>query len=174
VAIVRGMRRWGAPWLLFLALAIAGDAAAGPRLRVRTLAGPEGGAGHRDASGSNARFATPVRLGVGCDGAIVLADSANHTIRRIDGSGAATTLAGSPYARGAADGASALFDAPEGIAVAPDCSIWVADTGNNTIRRITQSGVGPSVVGTPACVGPSAAPARRLGSIGRSTSRSIR
>jgi len=156
VANVREMRRPVAPWLLFLALAIASGADGEPGLRVRTLAGPGGGAGHRDASGRNARFASPVRLGAGCDGALVLADASNHTIRRISDDGAATTLAGSPYVRGASDGtsASALFDGPEGIAVAPDCSIWVADTGNNTIRRIASSGVVSTIAGAAGSVGP--------------------
>jgi len=140
------MIRHIALWLA-IGIAIVADVSAAPRLRVRTLAGSTGGAGHRDATGRDARFASPAHLAIGCDGAIVLPDSANHTIRRISPDGVVTTIAGSPYMRGSADGSAGLFNSPAGVAVAPDCSVWVADTGNHTIRRISTSGTVSTVAG---------------------------
>lgn len=123
------------------------SAFAEPRLRVRVLAGSSGGSGHRDATGRDARFSEPRHMGTACDGSVVVADTASHTIRAISADGDVTTLAGTPYKAGSADGADARFRSPEGVAVAPDCSVWVADTGNHTIRRIAANGAVTTVAG---------------------------
>ena len=95
---------------------------------------------------------------------VYVADSGNHTIRRIDWilsfeacpqGRTVATLAGNPGHPGFADGtgSAALFDTPRGIATAKDGSIYVSDSGNHVIRKITPDGVVTTVAGTPGVAG---------------------
>ena len=83
---------------------------------------------------------------VGGDGAAYVADRANHAVRRIRRGGEASTLAGSKRAgrasHGAADGVgtAARFSYPCGIAVGADGVVYLADTHNHLIRRISAAG----------------------------------
>ena len=104
---------------------------------VSTLAG-DGTAGFADGVGTSARFNFPVGVTVALDGTLYVADAANHRIRRIDPATAAvSTLAGNGAA-GFHDevGAFARFAAPSGVTVALDGTLYVADAGNHSIRRI--------------------------------------
>ena len=122
---------------------------------VATLAGMAGQTGY--VGGSAARFNGPV--GVAWDpttGNIYVADAGNDTIRMITPAGVVTTLAGSPGQAGSADGttgSAARFDSPEGVAVDSKGNIYVADTGNDTIRMITPAGVVTTLAGTPGQAG---------------------
>jgi glucose/arabinose dehydrogenase len=92
----------------------------------------------------------PSAIAVLPDGGLVVANTGMHTIVRVDpASGAVTILAGAPGERGFADGpaAAARFDAPIGVASAPDGTIVVADTYNHRIRRITTDGNVTTVAG---------------------------
>jgi len=64
----------------------------------------------------------------------------NHTIRILSG-GVVTTLAGSPGIPGSADGSPGLFNSPRGIAADSSGNVYVADTLNSTVRKITAGGV---------------------------------
>jgi sugar lactone lactonase YvrE len=88
-----------------------------------------------------ARFNAPGGVAVAPDGSLIVADTGNHTIRRI-ASDVATTLAGTAAASGLADGtgAAARFNSPQGVAVGRDGVVYVADTGNSAIRRVTVAG----------------------------------
>jgi sugar lactone lactonase YvrE len=110
-----------------------------PDGHVRTIAGG-GPPGFADGPAATARFNGPIGVTVDPDGRIVVADSYNDRIRIITPDGQVTTLAGG--ARGFADGpgAGARFDTPAGIAVMPDGTLLVADTGNNLLRGIDSSG----------------------------------
>jgi hypothetical protein len=104
-------------------------------IQVDTLAGaPE--PGDLDGPGRDARFDTPVALSLDAQGNLVVADCCNHRLRRVMLNGKTTTLTGS--VPGFADGplSAALFNLPCGVAVGPDDTIYVADTGNHRIRRI--------------------------------------
>ncbi len=108
---------------------------------VSTLAGSAGAAGSGDGVGSAARFNRPRGLALSADGSFALvADTNNHTIRRIDlASATVSTIAGSPGVSGSSDGAgaSARFNFPYDVAISSDGSFAVvADTSNHTIRRI--------------------------------------
>ena len=113
---------------------------------VRTLAGGNS-PGFVDAGdGALARFHTPCGVAILPDGALVVADTGNHRLRRVELSGAVTTIAGTDEA-GNLDGllTTALFDQPTGVAVDPDGTIYVADAGASMLRACLFESV-PQVV----------------------------
>jgi len=118
---------------------------------VSTLAGLEGAAGGDDGLGGVARFNLPMGLAVNpVTGDLLVADSGNHSIRMVTVGGAVTTLAGTGQP-GSLDGAGtgASLRGPTGIAFGetPDGpAIFVADTGNATIRRILMDGMAVSTL----------------------------
>jgi sugar lactone lactonase YvrE len=101
---------------------------------VTTLAGTAGTSGSTDATGITARFNSP--YGITTDGAnLYVTDSLNSTIRKIViATGAATTVAGTPGTTGSTN-TPPLFNVPGGITT-DGISLYVADSGNGTIRRI--------------------------------------
>jgi DNA-binding beta-propeller fold protein YncE len=107
---------------------------------VTTLAG-DGQPGDADGQGRAARFHAPVGIAVDRRGNVFVADTYNDRIRRIAPDGSVTTVAGSGQP-GDADGPAlaAAFDTPSAIAVDKDGTLFVADTGNNAIRRIAADG----------------------------------
>ncbi len=114
---------------------------------VDVLAG-DGHSGVADGESTRARFSDPFGVAVTADGDVYVADAGEaQRIRRIAADGAVSTLAGG--AAGFADGAGtvARFDTPSGLGLGIDGSIYVADTGNNAIRRITAAGVVSTVAG---------------------------
>ena len=105
---------------------------------VYTFAG--GRQGHINGSRGSARFNWPSAIAADKQGNLFIADTLNHSIRRIDyQTGRVTTLAGARGRYGYADGhaVQALFNSPMGIAVSDDGStVYIADTGNHVIRVI--------------------------------------
>ncbi len=120
-----------------------------------TLAGAPGGSGSTDGIGRAARFSSPVSVAVDAAGNLFVADTGNHTIRKVTADGIVTTLAGSPGARGIADGPGqdARFNAPGGVAVDAHGNVFVADTDSHTIRRIGPDGVVTTIAGTAGAFG---------------------
>ncbi len=110
---------------------------------VSTLAGMAGQSGATNGTGALARFNTPLGLAVNNSGMIYVADSGNHTIRKVTPAGVVSTLAGSPAVWGSADGAAdaALFNCPVGVVVDSTGNIFVSDANNYAIRKITPTGV---------------------------------
>lgn len=109
---------------------------------VSTLAGSAGNPGFADGTGSAARFRQLAGIAAAPNEVVYVADAGNHAIRSIDVNGAVTTVAGtgSPGFFDA-QGTSAEFNNPQGVAFDPiTSSIYVADSGNHTIRRIDSSG----------------------------------
>jgi sugar lactone lactonase YvrE len=117
---------------------------------VTTLAGKAGSLGIVDGTGSAARFNYPSGVAVDNNGNVYVADKDNHTIRKITSSGVVTTLAGLACAPDAADRtrSAARFNKPSGVAVDGNGNLYVADTGNQTIRKITSNGVVTTLAGT--------------------------
>lgn len=113
-----------------------------PAGAVSTLAGNAGNAGSTDGTGTNALFNFPEGVAVDSSGNVYVADTGNHTIRRITPAGVVTTLAGFAANTGSTDGngTNAKFNFPRGIAVDKGGTIYVADTDNHTIRKVTQAG----------------------------------
>lgn len=88
-------------------------------------------------------LATPSAIAFDSAGNLIVADSGSHTIKSIDRNGKISIVAGVDGRPGFADGAAAeaLFNAPIGIAVAPDGRIYVADTYNDRIRVVAKTQV---------------------------------
>ena len=117
---------------------------------VTTLAGLAGTSGSADGSGAAARFSSPGGLAVAANGDVYVADTSNHTIRRITSAGLVTTFAGSAGITGSTDGPGngARFLYPNAVAVDGSGNVYVADTNNHTIRRITPTRVVSTLAGT--------------------------
>lgn len=115
---------------------------------VTTLAGT-GAQGADNGAGSVASFRTPQHLTVDAGGNVYVADTGNHMIRHISSSGVVSTLAGSGAA-GADNGAAATasFRGPAGIGVDASGTVFVADSDNNLIRRITTTGQVSTLAGS--------------------------
>jgi DNA-binding beta-propeller fold protein YncE len=108
---------------------------------VTTLAGG-GAAGFRDGTAAEAQFDAPVGVAVDKGGEVYVADTYNDRIRVIAKDGRVRTLAGLGTP-GHADGGAldaALFDTPCALAVAESGEVYVADTGNHRLRKITKDG----------------------------------
>jgi sugar lactone lactonase YvrE len=120
-------------------------------LTFTTFAGPSGGAGSADGTGNAARFGDPDGVATDSGGNVYVADSENNTIRKITPAGVVTTLAGSAGLSGSADGigSAARFDGPWGVATDIGGNVYVADTGNDTIRKITPTGMVTTLAGSP-------------------------
>jgi sugar lactone lactonase YvrE len=104
---------------------------------VTTLAGT-GTAGAVNGTGTNASFHYPRGLAIDAGGAVYVADYGNHLIRKITPEGVVSILAGTGTI-GATNGTGTLagFNQPSGITFDGSGNLWVADTGNNRIRKIT-------------------------------------
>jgi len=115
-----------------------------PFLTIATLAGSAGINGSTDGTNNTALFNNPRGIAVDNNTNVYVTDLYNHTIRKLTSSGAnwvVSTIAGLAGSSGSADGtnSNARFNGPYGIAVAGG-NLYVADTGNNTIRELTPSG----------------------------------
>ncbi|MFI0324803.1 hypothetical protein ACH4O2_05850, partial [Streptomyces sp. NPDC017083] len=115
-----------------------------------TVAG-DGTAGFSGDGGPapDGQLAFPADVAVG-GGAVYVADHANHRVRRIDGTGTLTTVAGDGlrgFAGDGADAARARLGFPSALAAAPDGAVLVADEMNHRVRRIDSSGVIATVAG---------------------------
>ena len=83
-----------------------------------------------------------------CLGGLLIADSGNHRIRRLDlETGIVTTIAGAGdpgYSGDNGDPLQAQLNSPSSVACDPSRGFWIADTGNNAIRIVVQASVGGS------------------------------
>lgn len=107
---------------------------------VTTIAGQAGVHGSADGQGSAALFNFPISIALDSSGNTYVADVFNNAIRKITPNGTVITWAGRlSYTPGNTDGAAgnAGFCHPCGVAVDNAGNVYVADSGNNTIRRIT-------------------------------------
>jgi DNA-binding CsgD family transcriptional regulator/sugar lactone lactonase YvrE len=109
--------------------------------------------GYSDAgSATSAKLAWPIGLALGKQGNLYIADAGNSRIRMVDLKGRITTVAGSGKFDGdGGDGgpaSRALLSFPYGVAVGPDGTVVIADTGNHRLRAISTSGFIYPLAGT--------------------------
>ena len=119
-----------------------------PDATVTTFAG-EATIGSRDGTGTDARFYYPSGMAIDATGTLYIADSSNHTIRKMTPDGVVTTVAGKAQTPGYVDanGADARFYYPTGMAVDSTGNAYVADFSNNVVRKITPAGDVTTIAG---------------------------
>lgn len=107
-----------------------------PEGMVSTFAGST--QGFADGQADIAQFNNPLGIAIDSQGIIYVADTRNHKIRKITPDGVVSTLAGSSPGFADGTGATAQFQVPAGIAVDSNGTVYVADEGNHSIRKIVQ------------------------------------
>ncbi len=119
------------------------------RVDVTTLAGLAGPCAYADGAGSDARFCSPKAMSVDEAGDIFTVDNFGGTLREISPTGVVTTLAGLSGFFGSSDGmgSAARFNSPSGTAVDSAGNIYVADSGNCTLRKVTSAGLVTTLAG---------------------------
>ena len=114
---------------------------------VSTLAG-SGTAGSINGTGTAASFNFPQGVAVDATGNVYVAESGgNSLIRKITPAGIVSTLAGGGYGNANGTGTAASFGGPSGVAVDVAGNVYVADQGNNLIRKISSAGVVSTLAG---------------------------
>lgn len=141
--------RYEAAFSLLLCLVPAGVQAQGI---IRTVAG--GGTGTFCGDGGRAALAcllNPSGAAVDPKGGIVIADTANHRVRRITPGGVITTIAGNGVAGFAGDGGPATgtsLRSPSSVAIDHNGNLFILDAGNSRLRRVALTGTIVTVAGT--------------------------
>ena len=113
------------------------------------VSGVNGQAGHQDGTGGGAIFNDPMGLIRDAQGNLYVCDARNHVIRKISPAGIVTTLAGTPGAEGALDGigSAARLRFPTDITISPTGDLYVTDSGNHCIRKVTPNGTVTTLAG---------------------------
>ncbi|HWD87636.1 MAG TPA: NHL repeat-containing protein [Mucilaginibacter sp.] len=126
----------------------------GPDGEVSIIAG-DTDSGAKDGKGRSASFFLPQGIAIDDKGTLYITDTYNNIIRKMDTSGMVTTLAGKPAPKGKRNighndgkGPAASFNHPCGIAVDKKGIVYVADVGNNKIRKITPDGTVTTLAGS--------------------------
>ena len=104
--------------------------------------------GSNDGLGIEAKFRYPHAIAIDSLDNIYVADAGNHRIRKISPEGRVSTLAGSSPGNLDGIGVGAQFNFPSGVAVDKFGNVYVADTNNNSIRKITPDGVVTTITGS--------------------------
>jgi sugar lactone lactonase YvrE len=117
---------------------------------VSTFAGST--AGYTDGT-TNAQFSQPSGVVTDSNGNLFVADSSNNAIRKITPSGTVSTFAGGTSGTADGQGSAAQFFRPNSIAIDANDNLYISDTGNHSIRKITPSGLVSTLAGTAGTAG---------------------
>lgn len=117
---------------------------------VTTVAGQLEIPGSKDGEAFSATFNNPHGIAVDKNGVVYTADRWSHIIRKISLNGMVSTLAGNAEVSGDTDGlgTAATFNEPWGLCVDDQGNVYVADTRNNKIRKVTPDGMVSTIAGS--------------------------
>ncbi len=124
----------------------------------------EGGFSGDNGPAARARMFAPHDLVVASGGEILIADTYNHRIRRLDRQGRITSVVGDGRGAYRGDGGPALrasLNNPQGLALGPDGTFYIADTYNHVVRRVDPRGIITTFAGTEAGLAGDGGPALR-------------
>jgi uncharacterized protein (TIGR03437 family) len=116
-----------------------------------TVIGGTGVSGYSGDGGAatQARFNSPGAVTIDASGSVFVVDSGNHCVRKI--SNVVSTVAGictqAGFSGDTGPATAAKLSGPSGVAVAPDGTVYVSDTGNNRIRRVNPNGTIETIAG---------------------------
>src|SRR5262249_47773530 len=123
----------------------------GPDGIITTVAGNGGRCSSGDGGpATEAALKGPARIALGSDGSLYISDINYGGIRRVGPDGIITTVAGNGVNGYSGDGGPATeasLNRPDGIALGPDGGLYIADFGNNRIRRVAPDGIITTVAG---------------------------
>ncbi|MCY4593906.1 MAG: hypothetical protein OXC19_03810, partial [Bryobacterales bacterium] len=114
------------------------------------------GTGRQGTSGDggpaiDAQLFNPSAIALDADGNILVASSSGHCVRKIDGAGIITTIAGTGEQGSSGDGGPAIeakLDRPDAIAVDGEGNVYVAEYGSHRVRKIDTAGIITAFAGT--------------------------
>ena len=120
---------------------------------IKTIAGSFANRGFNNGTGINAAFDTPIGLVMDTSGNVFVADEENENIRKIDTSGVVTTFAGDAsgsklHAFADSSGTNARFNKPQYLAIDSANNLYVTDSDNFRIRKITPAGIVTTLAGS--------------------------
>lgn len=104
--------------------------------------------GYEEGTGTAAKFGQPYNVASDAAGNVYISDTNNHRIRKITPEGVVSTLAGGTQGDADGTGEDAQFNYPYGVATDSDGNVYVADTHNHKVRKITPAGVVTTIAGT--------------------------
>jgi streptogramin lyase len=118
------------------------------------VAGIQGtwGPGCNECLANTSPLFEPRGITVSQDGTLYIADTRNQVVRKVDANGIITTVAGimgqSGFSGDDGPASSAKLNTPNGLALGPDGSLYIADTGNYRTRRVGSDGIITTIAGT--------------------------
>lgn len=117
-----------------------------PDGQVITFAG-SGKKGFVDGQATNAKFSRPNGIALDLNGNLYVADTENHAIRKIDNQGVVSTLAGGVIGYSDGKAKDSKFNAPKGLAIDKSGNLYIVDTGNCLVRKLTVDGDVSTIAG---------------------------